>query len=96
MCEADANDYLRMAHASQLRLSQGELEVVFAETAERFGSPTNSGEPALAFELFVELLVETARRQFTDLKDTESAAALFEVHLLPLARRLRRLEPDPP
>lgn len=89
-------DYLRMAHASQLRLSQGELEVVFAETAERFGSPTNSGEPALAFELFVELLVETARRQFTDLKDTESAAALFEVHLLPLARRLRRLEPDPP
>ena len=77
-CTADSfsgadscQDYLRMAHASQLRLSQGELEagvnskivrrsnccagflrhdlsqVVFAETAERFGSPTNSGEPAL-------------------------------------------------
>ncbi|CAJ1349754.1 unnamed protein product [Effrenium voratum] len=61
---------------------------VFHETTERFGSPADSGEPALAFELFVELLVETARRQFADLKDAESAAALFEVHLLPLARRL--------
>lgn len=82
-------DYFRLAQASQLRLSQSELEAVFRETAERFGSPADSGEPALAFELFVELLVETGRRQFVDRKDTESAAALFEVHLLPLARRLR-------
>ncbi|CAJ1410157.1 unnamed protein product [Effrenium voratum] len=85
-------DYLRLAQASQLRLSPPELEAVFHETTERFGSPADSGEPALAFELFVELLVETARRQFADLKDAESAAALFEVHLLPLARRLRRAE----
>lgn len=85
-------DYLRLAQASQLRLSQSELEAVFHDTGERFGSPADSGEPALAFELFVELLVETGRRQFSDLKDTESAAALFEVHLLPLARRLRNAE----
>lgn len=85
-------DYLRLAQASQLRLSQSELEAVFRNTGERFGSPADSGEPALAFELFVELLVETGRRQFTDLKDTESAAALFEVHLLPLARTLHRAE----
>jgi len=86
-------DYLRLAHASQLRLSKAELEAVFAETADRFGSPTDSGEPTLAFEQFVELLMETAKRQYEDLRDTESAAALFEVHLLPLARRLKRMEP---
>ncbi|CAJ1426740.1 unnamed protein product [Effrenium voratum] len=90
--EGLGTDYLRLAQASQLRLSPPELEAVFHETTERFGSPADSGEPALAFELFVELLVETARRQFADLKDAESAAALFEVHLLPLARRLRRAE----
>eukprot|EP00434_Breviolum_minutum_P005075 symbB.v1.2.004475.t4/scaffold249.1/size274694/34 len=58
-------DYLRLAQASQLRLSQSELEAVFRNTGERFGSPADSGEPALAFELFVELLVETGRRQET-------------------------------
>jgi len=84
-------DYLRLAHASQLRISQAELEAAFGETLDRFGN-RDSGEPALAFELFVELLVLTACRQFPDLEDADATSALFEVHLMPLARRLKQME----
>mmetsp|Transcript_20407 Transcript_20407/g.36560 ORF Transcript_20407/g.36560 Transcript_20407/m.36560 type:complete len:826 (+) Transcript_20407:64-2541(+) len=83
-------DYLRMANASQLRLSQAELEAVFAETVDHFGN--HERDQALAFELFVELLVLTARRQFPDFEDADATSVLFEVHLLPLARRLKRLD----
>lgn len=85
-------DYLRLSSAAQIRLPSNELEAVFRSTARRFGSGLGQAEPTLAFELFVELLVETARMRYGDLRDAESTAALFEEHLLPLAHRLRDLD----
>jgi len=86
-------DYLRLTNAAQIRLPNGELEAVFRATARRFGSGTSGqAEPTLPFELFVELLVETARMRYGDLRDAESTAALFEEHLLPLSQRLRELD----
>ena len=57
------------------------------------GSQSAKGDKTLAFELFVELLVETARKRYgTQAGDAESTAGLFEEHLLPLARQLSSLE----
>lgn len=86
-------DYLRLASAAQLRLPQRELEEAFQQTVKRYGGSSSArGERALAFELFVELLVETARKRYGDTSDAEGTAALFEEHLLPLARQLSSLE----
>merc|ERR1719265_377403 len=88
-------DYVRLAGAAHLRLPQSELMAAFYATLSQYsGGPLagDGGDQSLPFELFVELLVETARRKHTELNDTESTAALFEEHLLPLSRRLRELE----
>lgn len=88
-------DFVRLAGAANLRLPQSELMAAFYATLSQYsGGPlaSDGGDQSLPFELFVELLVETARRKYTELNDTESTAALFEEHLLPLSRRLRELE----
>mmetsp|Transcript_78506 Transcript_78506/g.139210 ORF Transcript_78506/g.139210 Transcript_78506/m.139210 type:complete len:861 (+) Transcript_78506:91-2673(+) len=88
-------DFVRLANAAQLRMPQNELMAAFYATLSQYsgGPMAASGEDqSLPFELFVELLVETARRKYPDFSDTESTAALFEEHLLPLSRRLRELE----
>lgn len=88
-------DFVRLAGAAHLRLPQQELTAAFYSTLSQYsGGPlaADGGDQSLPFELFVELLVETARRKYTELNDTESTAALFEEHLLPLSRRLRELE----
>lgn len=88
-------DFVRLAGAAHLRLPQSELMSAFYATLSQYsGGPlaSDSGDQSLPFELFVELLVETARRKYSELNDTESTAALFEEHLLPLSRRLRELE----
>lgn len=88
-------DFVRLAGAAHLRLPQSELMAAFYATLSQYsGGPLGSdgGDQSLPFELFVELLVETARRKYSELNDTESTAALFEEHLLPLSRRLRELE----
>eukprot|EP00928_Gymnodinium_smaydae_P030842 TRINITY_DN22812_c0_g2_i2.p1 TRINITY_DN22812_c0_g2~~TRINITY_DN22812_c0_g2_i2.p1 ORF type:complete len:774 (+),score=103.51 TRINITY_DN22812_c0_g2_i2:59-2323(+) len=86
-------DYLRLTSAAKLRVSSAELEDAFQRTVLRYGgSATAEGERTLAFEIFVELLVETARKRFQELSDAEATAALFEEHLLPLARQLASQE----
>lgn len=86
-------DFEHLAQAAQLRMPANELEAVFRGTVLRFGSAgAVEEELSLAFELFVELLVDTARAHFGDVGDAESTAALFEDHLLPLAQRLHNLE----
>lgn len=86
-------DLIRLAGAANLRLQQSELTAAFHATLSQYsGGAPDGGDQSLPFELFVELLVETARRKYTELNDTESTAALFEEHLLPLSRRLRELE----
>lgn len=88
-------DFVRLAGAANLRLPQNELMAAFYATLSQYsGGPlaSDGGDQSLPFELFVELLVETARRKYAELNDTESTAALFEEHLLPLSRRLRELE----
>jgi hypothetical protein len=87
-------DFQRLLSASQIRLPQSEAEDAFNQTIRRYGgSQSAKGEKTLAFELFVELLVETARKRFgAQAGDAESTATLFEEHLLPLARQLSSLE----
>lgn len=88
-------DFIRLANAAQLRMPQNELMAAFYSTLSQYtGGPlaADGGEQSLPFELLVDLLVEVARSKYPDFSDTESTAALFEEHLLPLARRLRQLE----
>jgi len=86
-------DYARLANAAQLRLPNTDLENAFQQTVVRYGgSSSPEGEKTLAFEIFVELIVETARKRYGDMDDPESTAALFEQHLLPLARQLSAME----
>lgn len=87
-------DFLRLAHAAQLRLPNSGLEGVFCDTVRRCGGGVRAVEEdqSLAFEFFIELLVETARMHYKELDDGESFAVLCEEHVLPLARRLRELE----
>eukprot|EP00929_Paragymnodinium_shiwhaense_P003219 TRINITY_DN10364_c0_g1_i1.p1 TRINITY_DN10364_c0_g1~~TRINITY_DN10364_c0_g1_i1.p1 ORF type:complete len:767 (+),score=124.09 TRINITY_DN10364_c0_g1_i1:87-2387(+) len=82
-------DYTRLANAAQLRIPHSDLEDAFQQTVKRYGGSSSAdGEKTLAFEIFVELLVETARKRYGDLSDQEGTTALFEDHLLPLARQL--------
>eukprot|EP00747_Dinoflagellata_sp_TGD_P099366 gnl/TRDRNA2_/TRDRNA2_167720_c0_seq5.p3 gnl/TRDRNA2_/TRDRNA2_167720_c0~~gnl/TRDRNA2_/TRDRNA2_167720_c0_seq5.p3 ORF type:complete len:112 (-),score=25.15 gnl/TRDRNA2_/TRDRNA2_167720_c0_seq5:288-623(-) len=83
-----------MASACHLHLAQKELEEAFYATVAKYCGPASGtvGEETLVFELFVELLLETARRQYVDLPDAEGVATLFEVHLLPLAKQLSDLD----
>lgn len=87
-------DFSRLLNASQIKLPQNDAEDAFNQTVRRYGgSQSTKGEKTLAFELFVELLVETARKRYgAQAGDAESTAALFEDHLLPLARQLSSLE----
>jgi len=90
-------DFVRLANAAQLRLPRSDLTSAFHTTIAQYqgGQPSEDSEEdrSLPFELFVELLVETARKKYSPyLSDTESTTALFEEHLLPVSRRLRELE----
>mmetsp|Transcript_114966 Transcript_114966/g.326136 ORF Transcript_114966/g.326136 Transcript_114966/m.326136 type:complete len:124 (-) Transcript_114966:347-718(-) len=89
-------DLVRLAQAAQLRIPGSELEEAFDGTARRFGAlnlgKPDSAEPALPFELFVELVTETARRQYSDLPEGDATRLLFEKHFVPLSRRLSQLE----
>mmetsp|Transcript_66810 Transcript_66810/g.159883 ORF Transcript_66810/g.159883 Transcript_66810/m.159883 type:complete len:911 (-) Transcript_66810:104-2836(-) len=88
------HDFSRLVSAAQLSLPSSQIEGAFQATLRQFGvgfQPLD-GAPAVPFELFVELLVNLARRAYPDLGDSEAVAALFEEYLLPLERRLRSLE----
>eukprot|EP00927_Polykrikos_kofoidii_P044330 TRINITY_DN38326_c0_g1_i1.p1 TRINITY_DN38326_c0_g1~~TRINITY_DN38326_c0_g1_i1.p1 ORF type:complete len:786 (-),score=154.78 TRINITY_DN38326_c0_g1_i1:60-2351(-) len=82
-------DYRRLTRAAQLRLATTEVEEAFQQTVKRYGSSVSAdGERTLSYELFVELLLETARKRYRGLSDAESTVALFEEHMLPLSWQL--------
>lgn len=89
-------DLVRLAQAAHLRLPGSELENVFDNTAQRFGAlklgKASGADLALPFELFVELITETAKRQYSDLPEGDATRLLFEKNLAPLSRRLAELE----
>lgn len=84
-------DFMRVAQAAQIRLPSADLEHCFMTTVKRFGSGGGHfrNEPALAYELFVDLLREVAQTRYGD---STSIDILFDDHLLPLSHRLRKLE----
>lgn len=86
-------DFLRVARAAKLRLSQTELQAAFRTTTRQSRGVVleRGAEPVLTFEHFVELLIEVARRRYCDLGDADGVALLFEEHLLPLALQLQKL-----
>lgn len=84
-------DVIRFANAAQINLPREVLQetfnlVVQQGLREQLLDPIQAGaDPALSFELFVELLVGVARKKYDHFSDAEGVALLFEENLLPLA-----------
>lgn len=90
------SDFVRLAHAAQVRLPRRDLEGVFHSSSELVGgtgsgsSPSSSlRAPTLGFEAFVEALVQTAQLCFVDSSKAEAMSCLLRESLIPLASQMR-------
>lgn len=85
-------DFVRLAEAAQIKLAAAQLDIIFRVVMQRIGLAGVRGEASLPLKFFIELLAETARTRYGDTRDNIVFRDFLEEHLMPLAKRMRRLD----